>query len=106
MSGKDIWDDDDDDDGSALGTDVGKESLGIPPIVECSASTSGAWGPRWKSLYLLELLCACCACTPLLVPMSATAQLGPSCIPSTALAWLWGAPGSSSMCTACCCTGH
>eukprot|EP00983_Pelagomonas_calceolata_P046834 1140354-Pelagomonas_calceolata.AAC.3 len=28
-----------------------------------SASTCGAWGPRRIPLCLLELLCACCACT-------------------------------------------
>eukprot|EP00983_Pelagomonas_calceolata_P116632 1160330-Pelagomonas_calceolata.AAC.6 len=64
-----------------------------------SAPTSGTWFKkdpcaRWSCW------CACYACSPLLVPVSATGQLMASCVPSIALAWLWSVPGSSSMCAA------
>eukprot|EP00983_Pelagomonas_calceolata_P020724 651483-Pelagomonas_calceolata.AAC.10 len=41
-----------------------------------------------------------CMHSTLHVPGSTTGQLGASCTPSTALAWLWSTPGSSSMCAA------
>eukprot|EP00983_Pelagomonas_calceolata_P017634 553449-Pelagomonas_calceolata.AAC.4 len=65
-----------------------KDDGGLPPVVERVNSWCMAWGPRRVS----------CACWSRLSATGSATELGASCTPGTALAWLWSAPGSSSCC--------
>eukprot|EP00983_Pelagomonas_calceolata_P129259 1161592-Pelagomonas_calceolata.AAC.2 len=70
-----VFEHDGDDDGSALGIDVGEKSSGMQ---QNGGAYNQADAARRIPVLPQVAVCACFVCTLLLVPVSATGQLGAS----------------------------